>query len=56
VVALRLDRVKGGRLHEVEVHRSKRFWAELFDLNPGQYALTEANNPGWTCRITITAK
>jgi hypothetical protein len=55
-VALRLDRVTGGRLREIKIHRSKRFWAELFDLNPGQYVLSEANYPGWICRITITAR
>jgi len=54
--ALRLDRVTGGKLHEAKVHKKKRVWAELFDLNPGQYVLTEANNPAWICRITITAK
>lgn|SRR5262249_22618582 len=55
-VTLRLDRVAGNRLHEVRVPRKELDWSEVFDLNPGQYVLTEANNPRWACRFTITAQ
>ncbi len=51
---LRLDRETGNRIHEVEVPRQKRDWAEYFDLPPGRYFLTEANHPNWSCTITIT--
>jgi hypothetical protein len=29
-------------------------WNRLLDLQPGEYVLTEANHPQWTCKITIT--
>jgi hypothetical protein len=53
-VDLRLDRVAGNRLHEVKVPREQLDWAELLDLNPGEYRLTEAGRSDWACRITIT--
>ena len=53
-VTLRLDRVAGGRLHEVRVPKKRLDWAELFDLTPGQYVLTEASRPAWISRITVT--
>ena len=53
-LALRLDRETGSRIHQVDVPRKKRDWAEGFDLPPGRYFLTEANHPKWSCTITIT--
>ena len=53
-VTLRLDQEGGPRLHDVEVPREKLDWVQGVDLAPGQYLLTEANNPSWVCRITIT--
>lgn len=53
-VSLRLDRVAGNRLHEVHVPREQLDWAEIFDLNPGEYVLSEADHPAWSCKITIT--
>lgn len=55
-VTLRHDRVAGNRLHETRVPRKELDWSEVFDLNPGQYVLTEANHPQWACRFTITAQ
>jgi hypothetical protein len=55
-VTLRLDRVAGNRLREVNVPRKELDWSEAFDLNPGQYVLSEANHPQWICRLTITAQ
>ena len=31
-------------------------WNDEFDLNPGDYVITEASNPKWECKITITSK
>jgi hypothetical protein len=55
-VNLRLDREVGGRLREVALSRRRAIWRDLNDLIPGQYVLTEATHPNWTCRITITAQ
>ena len=55
-VLLRLDREGGGRVQEAQVTRQKLNWKQGLDLPPGQYVLTEANNPDWVCRITITDK
>jgi hypothetical protein len=54
-VVLQLNREAGSRLHEVRLSREKLNWKEGLDLPPGHYVLTEANNPNWLCRITITA-
>jgi hypothetical protein len=55
-VLLRLDREGGERVQEAQVTRQKLNWKQGLDLPPGQYVLTEANNPDWVCRITITDK
>jgi hypothetical protein len=52
---LRLDREAGNRVHEQRLPRKKPDWRRAFDLTPGRYLLTEANNPDWVCHITITA-
>lgn len=52
-VSLRLDREFGNRLREVLMSQANPDWDDLVDLPPGQYLLTEANHPDWTCRITI---
>lgn len=54
-VQLRLDSVQGNRVHDVYVGRETKDWAEVLDLNPGEYILSVADHPEWTCRITITA-
>ena len=53
-LTLLLDREVGGRVKEVVLKMRKQRSAGMFDLPPGNYVLTEANHPGWVCRITIT--
>jgi hypothetical protein len=55
-IVLRLDREKGGRLHEVKVMRDRPAWRQNVRLTPGVYLLTEADHPDWVCRITVTAR
>jgi hypothetical protein len=52
-VSLRLDRVAGSRLRQVMVGREQPDWADLLDLTPGDYVLSEANHPDWICHITV---
>ena len=53
-IQLRVDRVAGARLTDVPLPRNRFEWTNMFDLTPGHYVLTEANNPSWLCQITIT--
>jgi hypothetical protein len=55
-IVLRLDRERGGRLHEVKVTRDRQSWRQNVRLTPGVYLLTEADHPNWVCRITITPR
>lgn len=55
-VEFRLDRVAGGRVHQVRIPRHQVDWMERFALPPGTYLLSEANRPEWTCRLTVTAR
>ncbi len=52
-VKLRLDRVGGDRLHEVDVHREKLDWKDWVELKPGHYVLTEASHSMFHCSITV---
>ena len=52
----RLNRVAGGRLHEVRMAKGRLAWRHLVDLSPGDYVLTEATHPDLVCRITITPR
>lgn len=51
---LKLDRVQGGREREVHLRRGRRRAHERLDLPPGEYILTDINQPVRTCRITLT--
>lgn len=51
---LRLDRVQGGRLHQVRMGRGRRVWDQPLDLQAGDYILSEASHPNWQCRITLS--
>lgn len=42
------------RLKNISVSRKHLDWNEEFDLPPGTYVVTEASNPRWVCRITVT--
>lgn len=56
-LSLRLDREDGGeRLHEVRTLRGRRNWRKNINLPPGAYLLTEADHPGWVCRVIITGR
>src|SRR5882724_5253501 len=55
-VDLRLDRVAGNRVHQQDVPKERPDWGDLFKLEPGDYILTEANHPTFTCNIRITAR
>jgi hypothetical protein len=50
----RLDVDSRGRLLEVRPPKGKLDWRRQVNLTPGTYTLTEANNPEWVCRVTIT--
>ena len=52
-IELRFVRSDGQRLTVLETPRRKISWREVVDLGPGQYVLSEANHPDWTCTVTI---
>jgi hypothetical protein len=52
----RVNRVAGGRLHEVRMAKGRLAWRQLVNLSPGDYVLTEATHPDLVCRITITPR
>lgn len=52
-LTLRLATESGARERDVNLGRRLR-WRERLNLSPGDYALTVAGRPDWTCRITIT--
>ncbi len=52
-IELRLVRTNGQQLKALEAPRRKISWREVVDLAPGQYVLSEANHPDWTCTVTI---
>jgi hypothetical protein len=54
-ITLRIDRVHGGRLKEVNLKSKKQRSAGVLDLPPGEYVLSEVNHPDWVCRIKILA-
>jgi hypothetical protein len=41
--------LKGGN-----IKKEQRNWSEELNLNPGEYELTEVNNPDWSCKLVIT--
>lgn len=53
--ALRIDRVGKEHVNAASLPRKRALWSSVLDLEPGQYALTEANHPDWVCSFTITA-
>lgn len=50
---LRLQRLKGDHLRNINTSRMKDEWHDLINLTPGEYILTEGNNPDSRCQITI---
>lgn len=55
-VSLRLSRVQGESLREVRLSPGKRRWEQRLALGAGEYILSEANRPEWTCRINVGAR
>jgi hypothetical protein len=51
--SLRLQRVKGEHLRDLNTNRKKSEWYDLVDLPPGDYVLSDAENPDWRCQITL---
>lgn len=53
-VVLQLERESGAKIQRVRASRRKQNFRKVIEFTPGSYTLTEANHPGWVCRITIT--
>lgn len=51
--ALSLQRVKGERLRDLSTNRKKSEWYDLVDLPPGDYLLSDTENPERRCQITL---
>jgi hypothetical protein len=51
--ALTLQRVKGERLRDLKTNRKKSEWYDLIDLPPGNYVLSDVENPERRCQITL---
>lgn len=54
VINLTLVEEKKSKLRDIKIESKNRDWREELDLKPGIYILSEASNPRWTCRITVT--
>ena len=52
-VQLRLDPSEGPRLYDVAVPRSMLDWVQVVDLQRGDYTLTDAYHPDWSCKIGV---
>jgi hypothetical protein len=52
-IELQFMRADGQRLNALQTPKRKVSWREVVDLAPGQYLLSVANHPEWTCNITI---
>ena len=52
-IELQFMRVDGQRLNALQTRKRKVSWREVVDLPPGQYLLSVANHPEWTCNVTI---
>ena len=47
---------KREKVRDAKILRHQPDWNDLIDLTPGNYLITEASNPKWECRLTITPK
>jgi hypothetical protein len=52
-LVLRLAKEDGTQLEEMQVPADVLNWYKRLELPKGQYTLTVANHPEWTCHITI---
>jgi hypothetical protein len=53
---LRIDKSSGPRMREVQIHWERSDWNDIVELPVGSYTVTEANNPDWGLRLTITPR
>lgn len=51
--SLSLQRLKGERLRDLNTNRKKSEWYDLIDLPPGDYVLSDTQNPERRCQITL---
>jgi hypothetical protein len=51
--SLRLQRLKGEDLRALNTNRRKSEWHDLINLPPGDYLLSDAENPERRCQITL---
>jgi hypothetical protein len=51
--SLTLQRLKGERLRDLKTNRKKSEWYDLINLPPGDYILSDAENPERRCQITL---
>ena len=52
-VELQFMRADGQRLNALQTPKRRVSWREVVDLPPGQYVLSVAYHPEWTCNVTI---
>jgi hypothetical protein len=52
-IELQFMRADGQRLNALQTRKRKVSWREVVDLPPGQYLLSVANRPEWSCGVTI---
>ena len=45
--------VPGAKIHEVSMPGGRINWTNLFELDPGEYVLTEATHSGSDCKLTV---
>ena len=55
-IELQFMRADGQRLNALQTPKRKVSWREVVDLPPGEYLLSVAHHPEWTCKITIQAR
>lgn len=52
-IDLSLDAETGKKVHAEKLPKNRGKWKQRMVLTPGTYVLREANNPEWSCRITV---
>lgn len=53
-LVLRISRTRGEQLYELRVRVGRSTQHQRLDLPPGNYVISEANHPEWSCALTIT--
>ena len=48
-----LEAESGHKVHALKLPKNRGKWRQKLVLTPGTYVLREANNPEWSCRITV---